>query len=95
MISSYTGPSRKLSVLLDFVYFKTVGMIKKHLVVYCPSCRGIVLETNRAIGNCQETSEKGSIGMKRLMQLLIGLSLVWAMTAHGADVLRFRGENSQ
>ena len=33
--------------------------------------------------------------MKRLMQLLIGLSLVWAMTAHGADVLRFRGENSQ
>ena len=33
--------------------------------------------------------------MKRLMQLLIGLSLVWAMTAHGADVYRFRGENSQ
>ncbi|MBO7090761.1 MAG: hypothetical protein J6W23_03175, partial [Victivallales bacterium] len=33
--------------------------------------------------------------MKRLMQLLIGLSLVWATTVHGADVLRFRGENSQ
>ena len=33
--------------------------------------------------------------MKRLMQLLIGLSLVWTIACHGADVLRFRGENSQ
>ena len=56
---------------------------------------GFVVETNLVIGICQKTPEKGSFGMKRLLQLLIGLSLVWAITSHGADVLRFRGENSQ